>query len=406
MKKRLLAAALTFLCWNASLSTVSLAYLSYEEPDTYGFDKNGVTVSKKDYLYYEDFSGYKAGGVPKADITQQTDASISVQEMPLADGTTGKAVVFDNQTSSDSRIEYNIPFQDTSTPLLFETEFKYNQVGEKASSAAAIVFWSGNQQLGRVFAWPNGGFGIQNSDSFIRFTPASHLLTQDCWYTVKVLINPATRMVDVYMQSEAFKANPPADAGRLKYSKEDGTCILKNFSLPDNYDGSPIGRINIQNDTAGKYSFSYFRIKANAELKEANYQTEKIEPPIKGNPMLKPLKNSINIRFAGEYMFFVHPPYEENGVVYAPARNVAGWYGLSYEKNGDAYRFYDSETEVLLKENQAEITLNQASRSMDHKTALKDTVLYLPVQDFVKVMGGSAEYSGAANEVIITKGGN
>lgn len=407
MKKRVLAGLLALLCMQTASGINALAYVAYEEPERYGYSSGGGsgTISKKDYIYYEDFSSYKKGTVPDGDLLQPDNTSITVEETELADGTIGKAMLLSDQnTATNADPIYNISVPESSEPLIFETQFKYHSTTSNNICGFEIGFYSGTTLSAAIRSWTDGWFVLQNLGSIVTFSKDRYV-PQDTWITVEMKMDAKNKKAEVYLQSDYFKNNVPSGASSLTQYKEEGIIYVGSYQLDTD---ASINQIVIRTrftNAQGDFYYKYLRVRNGEKLSWAKPKPEKMVPPFRDNPVLKPLKGRLNVNFNGEYMFFLCPPYEENGEVYVPARNAAAWYRLRYAHSDSEYRLYDADTEVLLHEDSASFTCNGAAKTMKQKTVLKNNVLYLPILSFAEQMGDLASYDASAKEVVITKGG-
>lgn len=371
----------------AAYTVNGFAFADFTEPPLVFSDKavkkDEVKVKKR--LYEEDFTSVEIGEKPGSySLISSGDTSVGVD-----DKNSDKKYlrIYDNDPNAHVGFQFRYPH--TAKNMLFEIKLRYLPLADTECPFYIRFFENGNQAA-QITQWSDGGPVVYFNDNGENrgFTNPEGLAHGE-WYTFRLLIKPDDREGIMEVSSEALKRDSVVNGVKavlsgVRHSKEAGLTYSKGLSLYTTYSGEPVNEIKfLTTGKTGEYHIDYIRVSEADELKYRGPVPARIIPPYTASPVSFARDNRINISFEGVYRNFVFEPFEEEGKIYAPLRTLASWYDLSYEA---------TEKGAVLKTADGKTTNGFEIKE-------KDGVYYAPVEEFVRVMGDTAEISG--NNVVI-----
>lgn len=255
------------------------------------------------------------------------------------------------------------------------------QANGPEGKAAEGFFGSGSPSF-TVRGSDNAGSGI---------TPGQY--SADTWYILRYVFNLDAKTIDASMTNEKTGETKAA------YEMPLGTSVITTFLIySEHYDG--------------KWYYDYFNVKKiNSDLKDyldsiggIKKQTIKkgVEATIVDGPANRALKNKLNIKLDGKYMYPFDEIISKNDVRYISARSLAYMISGSYTPSDEKCVIRYKDKMLELKANTDKALIDSESKSLSAKSIENDGKIYLPLEDSFTLFGYGYEFSNEANEAVVT----
>lgn len=350
-------------------------------------------ADKSKYIFYEDFSSVKINSKPTTlkSINEADDTEVSVVKTDSVDGSQKRMLKIDDRSSSGNVI-VDFPAVAKKGKTLIETRFMFKKTTDDYMSFGFDLL-SNSQIIGRVIQWSSGGAMNVYSNAGVN-TPISIVApVSEEWYTMEILYDGESGTFDVQLVSDAMKDK--TNTAAIKYDAKAGVAMLKGTSIYPEAAGMLMNTLRFQTTSKrGEFYIEYVKISSTeASLEYKGAKPIPLKLPMGNAPVLRPLENTINVNFKGEYLFFTYPPYEKDGKVYVPAKTIASAYGLTVTHNDDGCTIGDI---AVVDINKGTVTVR--AEVIKDSAEYVNGAIYVSVIPFAEAMGDTAEYNG---EVII-----
>lgn len=342
-------------------------------------------IDMSEYLLYQDFTDIKQGSLPEGWIASNANGSFSTEITDNGKKKKNCMTLTDtNPDSSGPRMR--IPFSGGDKGfILMETRFKFEQTGTSGYTVMTIQANSPEKKaMEGYYTSGQSKFVVRDIDTAAPITVMKSQMVLGNWYVLRYYFDLKNGTFDVSMTDETTGETGTAIGIGLN-----GTKNISDFYIySENYDG--------------KWYFDYFNIKKvkgglKSDIKKG------VEAEIIDGPSNHAVKNTVNVKLDGRYRYLLDRAIVKDGAVFVSARSFAYMLSVEYVPDDGKCTVGAENKRVTFADNSDTAVSDDGSVGLSASCYVLNGIIYIPFKDAAEEFGYTYEFSGDANEVVLTK---
>lgn len=344
-------------------------------------------IDMSEYLLYQDFTDIAQGSLPEGWRANNANGSFSTE---ITDNGKKKknCLTLTDTNPNNSGPRMRIPFSGGDKGfILMETRFKFEQTGTSGYTVMTIQANSPDKKaMDGYYPSGNAKFVVRDIDAAAPITVMKSEMVLGNWYVLRYCFDLENGTFDVSMTDDTT-----GETGTVF-----GLNSAKNISdfdiYSENYDG--------------KWYFDYFNIKkvksGLTKVKNSNIK-KGVEAEIIEGPSNHAVKNTVNVKLDGRYKYLLDRAIVKDGEVFVSARSFAYMLSVGYVPDDGKCTVGAENKRMTFADNSDTAVSDGGSVGLSASCCVLNGIIYIPFKDAAEEFGYTYEFSGDANEVVLTK---
>lgn len=367
-------------------------------------DEGKKSLRNKDDIYFEDFSSYEEGTLPKGmKITQSETNKVEVVSYQTPDSPKKNVlkITDTSATIGGPLIEFEVP--KINEPITFEMRIKHVKTEQPGYGFIMNFQDAAGTNAFRIIRYnsdnaPYTYVSYSGNDKNFTSSTTNGITHNDTWFTIKVRIDNELKQTGVIIENEQINSPTTLNSARYPniFPDPDNKRVL-GFKLPwlsEEIEGVTKIQMIAYTGSTGEHYIDYMKFtKGVPEILPDRKRAESKEIEIISDPELRLYPDIINFVFKDEIIYMGSPVIISEGRAMADAESFGALYGMKLVSENGSYKLQSDETTLSFNENSKAFSLNGKEYSADSAPNVINGVIYIPIKSFATAMGNTVTWS-------------
>ncbi len=365
-------------------------------------DENAVSLKGKDDIYFEDFTSYEEGAVPKGmKITQDDTNKVEVVTYETPDAEKKNVLKFTDTSTSGSSV-VTIPVPESDNPITFEMRIKHIKTTEPGYGFIMNFQDAAGTNAFRIIRFnsdnaPYSYISYSGNDKNFTSSNNNNINHNDSWFTIKVRIDNELKQTGAIIENEQIISDTTLNSAKYPNIFPDPkNKRVMGYKLPwlsNEIEAVTSIQFLTYSGSTGEHYIDYIKFTENVpEIMPEKDRAETKETQYVSDPSIRLYPDIVNFVFKDEIVYLRSPVLIINDRAMADAESFGELYGLKLSKENGAYSLKGDKI-IEFAENQNAFSVNGASYNADIAPAMINGVLYIPIKSFANALGNNVSWS-------------
>lgn len=361
------------------------------------------SANNKDIIYYEDFSAYEEGGLPKnMKISQNETNKIEVVSYTTPDAEKKNVLKFtDASTTTGSSLSFQVPQIDE--PITLEMRIKHVKTAEPGFGFIMNFQDDAGTNAFRIVRFnsanaPYTYVSYSGNDKNFTSSTTNGMDHNDSWFKITVRIDNELKQTGVIIENEQIISDTTLNSARYPniFPDPERRRVL-GFKLPwlsDQIEGVTKITFMPYTGSTGEHYIDYIKFSKNVpEILPIRKRADSKEITVVADPAKRLYPDIVNFVFKDEITYMSSPVTVVNNRAMADAESFGALYGLKLTEEEGRYKLSGETNTIDFSADSASFSLNGKNYTADIAPKFIEGVLYIPIKNFATALGDEVIWS-------------